>query len=115
MFFLGPVWSTEPSSASSGWDTRPWRFDRSAGSVDDFLLLSTGEITEKQINERVCVRVCVCVYNSCKLLTERLKNNKAFLTDWAEDFIRAVCAVLLPITGKGDVNTAAVITLELVL
>lgn len=43
------------------------------------------------------------------------KRKRGFLTDWAEDFIGAVWAVLLPVAGVRDVNTATVITFELVL
>ena len=44
-----------------------------------------------------------------------LQHKQGFLTDWAEDFIRAVWTLLLPVTGVRDVNTASVVTFELVL
>lgn len=40
--------------------------------------------------------------------------SQRFLTVWTEVFIRAIRTVLLPIAGIRDVDTAAVIALELV-
>lgn len=57
--------------------------------------------------------MCLCFYMNAFLETRDYKR-QMFLTVWAEIFIRAVGTVLLPITGVCDVNTAAVIALELV-
>lgn len=101
--FLG---STESSLASSFWATGCWRLGNSTGWVTDFRLLSTRNKPPKNIiSTHMAISHIFYIFVSLTLV---------FLTVWAEVFIGAVWTVLLPITGVGDVNAAAIIALELV-
>lgn len=101
--FLSPFWDTDtdPSSVSSldHWGPIIW-----VGWLTDFLLLSTEEIRANQTSEQ----------SQPEHLSSRDCKRFVFLTVWAEILIRAIRTVLLPIAGVGDVDTAAVVTPELV-
>lgn len=84
-----PAWSVEPSPA--------------AGCVTDFLPPSTGERTKQR-----CGRGGGTRRGGGGLRRRR------WLTVGAEVFVGAVRAVLLPVAGVGDVDAAAVVTLELI-
>lgn len=107
MVFLDPVCCTESPSVCCVWATGRRRLDRSAGWVTDFLLLSTKRTANRQQWRGDFADVF-------SLFLQLNGKNKSVLTVWAEVFIGAVWTVLLPITSIGDVNTAAVVALELI-